>query len=397
MDAESLRKEYDELIRNLDEELYALGKRLEKLKEQKDGKECLFQDTTLLHLLRQVTDDARRLDELSKQVPESLKKEYCLDIYGFIVEYEQIRIDIESEQVSSEVDDLLQQWLGIMASLIILVYSHLKECIELELVAYSREHYDVITKKMVRQAENFKTSRADSLSSVEWGKMIEQERSALKLAVRGELKDAAQESFSWLGVWSRRQMDKERYLMKQMLDIGSDERLFDLELMEKTGLGFSFLHRGNMGLFCELFLRHNIIRCQLHPKLKEEFEGWMRGDYAVEEPAVQPSAAAAVQLPVVPPSSSSCSLPAQLQGEKAFGVLEAFREAGFLDADYRPCSPISRTERALLAYELAARLEIKYMWSFFTDFWGVSVQSSDYQKAVNQTTKGDYMRSLKQV
>ena len=75
-------------------------------------------------------------------------------------------------------------------------------------------------------------------------------------------------------------------------------------------------------------------------------------------------------------------LPEVLRTEEAMRLWGKVREAGLVDEDFQPT--ISRTQAALLAFEMARRLGIKEKWKVFEDLWKRKNMYKDYYNALNQ-------------
>ena len=85
-------------------------------------------------------------------------------------------------------------------------------------------------------------------------------------------------------------------------------------------------------------------------------------------------------------------LPEALATPEARILLEKARQAGYLDDNYQPT--ISNTMSALLANEIAVRLEIRNKWKVFERFWGRRNMYKDYYDAVYQKQYPDFQKSL---
>ena len=85
-------------------------------------------------------------------------------------------------------------------------------------------------------------------------------------------------------------------------------------------------------------------------------------------------------------------LPEPLATPEAKALLEKARKAGWLDDKYQPT--ISRAKAALLANEIAERLEIQNKWKVFEQFWGRQNMYKDYYDAVYQKQSPDFQKSL---
>ncbi len=88
-------------------------------------------------------------------------------------------------------------------------------------------------------------------------------------------------------------------------------------------------------------------------------------------------------------------MPKPLATEKAMALWKKAQEAGYVDENYQPL--ISRTQSALLANAMAARLGIREKWKVFETFWGRKYMRNDYSLALSQLQSLDFQDELKQV
>lgn len=75
-------------------------------------------------------------------------------------------------------------------------------------------------------------------------------------------------------------------------------------------------------------------------------------------------------------------LPEVLATNEAMALWEKVQKAGYVDANYQPL--ISRTQSALLAFEIAKRLDIKDKWKTFEVLWNRRNMYRDYHDALEQ-------------
>lgn len=86
-------------------------------------------------------------------------------------------------------------------------------------------------------------------------------------------------------------------------------------------------------------------------------------------------------------------LPDELNTPEARELLEKARKADYLDERYQP--KLSKTMSALLAYELAERLDIRNKWKVFELFWNRRNMRNDYNDAFNQRKTHDFLEKIK--
>ena len=89
------------------------------------------------------------------------------------------------------------------------------------------------------------------------------------------------------------------------------------------------------------------------------------------------------KVPVMPKDTKTDApvLPPQLCTDQAMTLWKRAQDAGYVDANYQPL--ISRTQSAILAYEMAKRLGIREKWKVFETLWNRKNMYRDYYKALN--------------
>lgn len=156
---------------------------------------------------------------------------------------------------------------------------HIRKKVESALIEYSNDFYQKTLKGLKREAIKFKTEdRSLHLSPEIWGKVMENEENALKLAVDGELSSFHDKEGLYDGFSEEqcKMMEDNGALMQKILDVGTDDELFDFDYAAEEHIRlYSLLTPENIDLFYYLILRHNIIRCETFPELKEKYEEWL--------------------------------------------------------------------------------------------------------------------------
>ena len=89
------------------------------------------------------------------------------------------------------------------------------------------------------------------------------------------------------------------------------------------------------------------------------------------------------------------ALPDVLSTEEAMALWKKMQDAGYVDVNYQPL--ISRTQAAILAYEMAKRLDIKDKWKLFEAFWCRRNMYRDYYDALNQSQSIKFRDKLKAI
>ena len=101
------------------------------------------------------------------------------------------------------------------------------------------------------------------------------------------------------------------------------------------------------------------------------------------------------ETPPAPVKDTPPSLPPELSTPKAMALWKKVKAAGYVDENYLPL--ISRTQAALLAYEMAKRLGVRKKWKVFEALWNRKNMRSDYNLALRQYQSLDFQDSLKQL
>jgi hypothetical protein len=76
-------------------------------------------------------------------------------------------------------------------------------------------------------------------------------------------------------------------------------------------------------------------------------------------------------------------------------LLEKARNAGYLDAHYQP--KLSNTKSAMLADEIAARLQIRNRWKVFEQFWNRHDMYKDNYEGHNQKQSLSFLDEIRTV
>ena len=97
-----------------------------------------------------------------------------------------------------------------------------------------------------------------------------------------------------------------------------------------------------------------------------------------------------VQAKDRPPSNE---LPEVLAAPKAMALWRKAQQADYVDENYQPL--ISRTQAAMLAYEMAMLLGIRNKWRIFEALWNRKNMRGDYNDALNQRQTLAFQDSLK--
>ena len=92
---------------------------------------------------------------------------------------------------------------------------------------------------------------------------------------------------------------------------------------------------------------------------------------------------------------SATSAPKELTSESAQHYWARLQQAGLVDEQNKPL--VSRPQAALIAYEMSERLEIRFKWKCFEDFWQRKNMRNDYNDALNQLQSLKFQDLLKKI
>lgn len=157
------------------------------------------------------------------------------------------------------------------------------KCFEATERNYSKELYKRTQRDLKHEAQKYKPSRSASLTPEIWGELMENEDKALELAVKGKLVDSEDEHFDAFTEDMRKGMENSYDLMQKIINVSSDDNLFDFEYAAEGHVRFyDALNQDNVDLALELILRHNLIRCETFPDLRLQYENWLNPEKTVE-------------------------------------------------------------------------------------------------------------------
>lgn len=186
--------------------------------------------------------------------------------------------DFSCNKISSALSILYKAWL-IVASYkdLLLVgqqmsYDDIKNAVVLEFKRYANRRRNQVLRDLKHKAHEFKRSEPNV-----WEKLLDIEECALKLAIKGDLRRSDDTDFDNYTDVARSVMESNSALMQKILQVGLDDELFNFEYSAQKHINlYHYLNGDNIALFLELVLRRNIILCQIHPNLNDEFETWLR-------------------------------------------------------------------------------------------------------------------------
>lgn len=91
--------------------------------------------------------------------------------------------------------------------------------------------------------------------------------------------------------------------------------------------------------------------------------------------------------------SPSMELPEPLATPEAMALWRKAQQAGYVNEHFLPL--LSRTQAAMLAYEMTKLLGIRHKWRIFEAFWNRKNMRGDYNDALNQRQTLAFQDSIK--
>jgi hypothetical protein len=91
--------------------------------------------------------------------------------------------------------------------------------------------------------------------------------------------------------------------------------------------------------------------------------------------------------------STSAELPEPLATPEAMALWRKAQQAGYVNEHFQPL--LSRTQAAMLAYEMTKLLGIRHKWRIFEAFWNRKNMRGDYNDALNQRQTLAFQDSIK--
>ena len=95
------------------------------------------------------------------------------------------------------------------------------------------------------------------------------------------------------------------------------------------------------------------------------------------------------------PTLEPPELPEPLATPEAMVLWQKAQQAGYVNEHFQPL--LSRTLSAILAFEMAKRLDIRNKWKLFGALWNRQNMRGDYNDALNQRQTLDFQDSLKKL
>jgi len=228
----------------------------------------------------------------------------------------------------------------------------LQQPIEEYISGLARDMEEGEYKAMKRMVMKMKKNRADALGRVEWTRMLELEEKAMKLAAEKRLLESKDADLAYIEYEDRLEMDKNHELIADMLNVLTDDDLYDLcTLNDDDNFTITFIYSSNIKLFARLVLRANIIRSEMYPELKPKYNEWINGkETKAEEP--------------------KCKMSPELMTPEAIVQWKKLYDKDIVDENYMPIEK-SGCKAAIVANRMMEVLSPAPRWAAFEQSWGI--------------------------
>lgn len=148
--------------------------------------------------------------------------------------------------------------------------------LEYDLRKYAQQIGKNVDRELRKLFLKLKRTHNESLPTNVWGKVMELEDEAFRLAISEKLVGTEDERFEHIDEDQRKLWTDNYSLLQKIKDTCIDDELFDIRLSVETHNLLSALKEDNLDLFYELVLRRNIIHREMFPeKLDAVYEEWV--------------------------------------------------------------------------------------------------------------------------
>lgn len=148
--------------------------------------------------------------------------------------------------------------------------------LESELCCYAREIGQSVFRELKKIFLEFKRSNNESLPTDVWGKVMELEDDAFRLAISEQLIENEEKRFEYIDEDQRKLWTENYALLQKIKDTCIDDELFDVKQAVETHNLLSVLNAKNLDLFYELVLRRNIIHREMYSEtLRVAYDEWV--------------------------------------------------------------------------------------------------------------------------
>lgn len=147
---------------------------------------------------------------------------------------------------------------------------------------YSRVHYDECLHLLKSEAQRHKTNPAQNYTPEIWGEVSRVERNEYRRIAGNDFEGYPTENFDRASIKPIvKELRLSVGLIKKFEDISIDGELWchhrDADKASLVSRVYNIIDADNFLVYCYFALRHNIIQCEMHPELRDEFMAWMNG------------------------------------------------------------------------------------------------------------------------
>lgn len=122
---------------------------------------------------------------------------------------------------------------------------------------------------------NYKEYRTAPYTPELWGRMLDADEEALKMAKVQQLAECNAPKQEHWGEDMKKKMDDNGKLMSQIYSLCHTEELFDLSNTENLKTIIRLLTPDNLSMFYDIIVRRTLIQCEMFPYLKVQHDEWL--------------------------------------------------------------------------------------------------------------------------
>ena len=122
---------------------------------------------------------------------------------------------------------------------------------------------------------NYKEYRTAPYTPELWGRMLDADEEALKMAKVQQLAECNAPKQEHWGEDMKKKMDDNGKLMSQIYSLCHTDDLFDLSNAENLKTILRLLKPDNLSMFYDIVVRRTLIQCEMFPELKAQHDEWL--------------------------------------------------------------------------------------------------------------------------
>lgn len=122
---------------------------------------------------------------------------------------------------------------------------------------------------------NYKEYRTAPYTPELWGRMLDADEEALKMAKVQQLAECNAPKQEHWGEDMKKKMDDNGKLMSQIYSLCHTDDLFDLSNAENLKTILRLLKPDNLSMFYDIIVRRTLIQCEMFPYLKVQHDDWL--------------------------------------------------------------------------------------------------------------------------